>query len=204
MPTLFIFVGPNGAGKTSLARDRLPEKIPLISPDDIAHDEDFPPPAAAREAIKRRSAHLHAGASFGIDTTFSGSRPYDILSTASDNGFAIHVVAVLLSSVHLAKQRVADRVQLGGHAVPSTDIERRFGRCIENLRSMPPLFTELSLFDNSDASPRHFMTITPTHATIIEPPPPHIIDATPDFARSAIEKSLSLPPFLRATTMPLA
>ncbi|MCB1533679.1 MAG: hypothetical protein KDJ44_02890 [Rhodoblastus sp.] len=204
MPTLFIFAGPNGAGKTSLAHDTLPDSIPLISPDDIAVEHKLSPAAAAREAINTRHTHLKNGASFAIDTTFSGVRPYDILNLASAHGFSTHVVAVLLDSLDVARNRVAHRVALGGHAVPSADIERRFGRCIENLRSMPPLFTELSLFDNSDAAPRHFLTVTPTHATIIEPPPQHIIEATPDFARTAVEKSLSLPHFPRATTIPVS
>lgn len=204
MPTIFIFAGPNGAGKTSLARDTLPDGVPLISPDDIARDQRLPPVAAAREAIRNRDAHFKRASSFAIDTTFSGGRPYDILTAASDYGFSTHVIAILLSSVSLAKERVADRIKLGGHAVPSADIERRFGRCIENLRSMPPLFTELSLFDNSDAAPRHFLTITPDHAVILRPPPQHIVAAAPDFARPAVEKAVTLPPLVRSNTVPLS
>lgn len=200
MPTVFIFAGPNGAGKTSLAHDTLPDNIPLISPDDIAVEYKLSPAAAAREAIKTRHTHLKRGASFAIDTTFSGVRPYDILNLASEHGFSTHVVAVLLDSLDVARNRVAHRVALGGHAVPSADIERRFGRCIENLRSMPPTFTELSLFDNSDAAPRLYLTITPAHVTIIDQPPKHIVEATPGFARSTVLKALAIPPFLRTSS----
>ena len=52
--------------------------------------------------------------------------------------------------MELAKERVALRVQMGGHHIPSEVIERRYARSIQNFRNLYlPLADAWSLFDNS-------------------------------------------------------
>jgi predicted ABC-type ATPase len=43
------------------------------------------------------------------------------------------MIYLALDSVALSRQRVAERVQHGGHDIPLVDIERRFPRSLDNL-----------------------------------------------------------------------
>jgi predicted ABC-type ATPase len=54
------------------------------------------------------------------------------LSTLRGRGYAVHLVFLWLASPELALQRVAQRVALGGHGVPTDVIERRYRAGLAN------------------------------------------------------------------------
>jgi predicted ABC-type ATPase len=70
-----VIAGPNGAGKSSLVVSRLARRIPIVNPDDIAHEMTGPDRSlalAGRQALVERERLLGEGQSFGIETTLSG------------------------------------------------------------------------------------------------------------------------------------
>ncbi len=72
------------------------------------------------------------------------------LTEAQQDGYVVHIGYVWLSSIELAKKRVAVRVQRGGHDIPPTDIERRYRRGLRNFFELyQPLADTWILWDNS-------------------------------------------------------
>ncbi|MBR1642907.1 MAG: ATPase, partial [Butyrivibrio sp.] len=58
-------------------------------------------------------------------TTLCGNAILNNIANAKKEGYLIEVHYIGLSSVELAKERVAKRVSEGGHGVNASDIERR-------------------------------------------------------------------------------
>ncbi len=76
------------------------------------------------------------------------------LREARAEGYLVHIVFIWLSSVALARSRVAARVRQGGHDVPAGVIERRYWRGLRNfVRLYQPLADEWTLCDNSGEEP---------------------------------------------------
>jgi predicted ABC-type ATPase len=65
-------------------------------------------------------------------------------------GHGCHLVFLWLPSADLAVARVADRVRLGGHAVPEQTIRRRYRSGLRNFFALyRPLTTTWRMYDNS-------------------------------------------------------
>lgn len=154
---LIVVAGPNGAGKTTFVRDYL-EQDPraFLSADDLAAriSPDRPEAArieAGREFLRQLRARIEAGESFAIETTLSGRSLYNTLQQARDAGYTISIVFVFLDSPEACLDRVRERVQKGGHAVPEEDVRRRFLRSKINFwRTYRALANLWFLFYNSD------------------------------------------------------
>lgn len=156
LPQLWVFAGPNGAGKSTLARRYAAARIELVNPDDIAfkinpnHRGD---PVimlkAGREAIRQRNQLLQSGKHFGIETTLSGHSELAFMKEAREAGYKVNLVFVGISSVIQSERRVDERVRLGGHPVPETDLKRRFERSMGNLAEAMGIAHRTLVFDNS-------------------------------------------------------
>lgn len=72
-----------------------------------------------------------------------------LLRDAVRSGYFVAVLAVGLDSPNKSKQRVALRVQKGGHSVPIEKIERRYPRVIKNLSRAVSLVQAALVVDNS-------------------------------------------------------
>jgi predicted ABC-type ATPase len=72
------------------------------------------------------------------------------------SGYHVHILFLWLESVELALSRVAERVRLGGHAVPDDIMRRRYEKGIHNFfRVYMPIADSWEFLDNSSAaSPR--------------------------------------------------
>lgn len=65
-------------------------------------------------------------------------------------GYELHLVYVWLHSADLSVQRVAARVQRGGHHVPEETVRRRYGRGLRNFFDLyRPIADAWILCDNS-------------------------------------------------------
>lgn len=153
-PELFVVAGPNGAGKSTGAAVILPKRFPtdrFLNADDIANALATDSQIEAGKAMLRRMHKLRAQReTFAFETTLAGRSHARFLQEAARTGYRIHLAYVWLSSVELAKKRVAGRVQDGGHDVPPADIERRYWRSVNNLFKLYlPLATRWALCDNS-------------------------------------------------------
>lgn len=136
---LIVVGGPNGSGKSTLAREIVKEKeINYISADDIAYELNPAKPESVRiqagkEFFKRLDQAVQNEENILIESTLSGKSLISLLSKYNaDFDYLIIVVFVYVSNVAVCAERVAVRVQKGGHDVPLEDIKRRFGRCLYN------------------------------------------------------------------------
>ena len=159
---VYIIAGPNGSGKTTFATLFLPDYVNcpnFVNADLIAKGlAPFEPRAAAIKAGKLVLQQIHDYAERGIDfafeTTLSGKSYVSLLSKLKSKGYALHLFFLWLPSAELAIARIKERVQEGGHHVPSEDVRRRFTRGINNLFTLyESLLDSWMLFDNSKAKP---------------------------------------------------
>ena len=131
---IVIIAGPNGAGKTTFAREYLPNEAncPIfINADLIAEGlAPFSPESAAIHAgrlmVMEIKKHVRQGNDFAFETTLSGRRYIRLIKEWRTHSYEIKLIFLKLPDVNLAIERVAIRVQQGGHNVSESIIRRRF------------------------------------------------------------------------------
>lgn len=146
MPTCWIIAGPNGAGKTTFAMEYLPKVVRclhFINADLIAAGlSPFAPEqeliAASRIFLNEIEERITEQQDFAFETTLAGRSYLRLINSLKKTGWTVELIYLALPSVEMSKLRVAERVEHGGHNIPTDDIERRF------LRSLSNLFTEFS------------------------------------------------------------
>jgi predicted ABC-type ATPase len=158
-PVLLVIAGPNGAGKTTitarLRTDHWSEGVEYLNPDEIARDRfgswDDPEAvvAAAKWATARREALLGERAGLAFETVFSAPDKVEFVRRAVESGYFVRLFFVGTTSPTINAARVAQRVRLGGHAVPIEKIVSRYTRSMANLSAVLPLAHRVYLFDNS-------------------------------------------------------
>ena len=161
-PTLHLFAGSNGAGKTTFARAYLTQLNPVprfLNADEIARGlSPFGPRIVAVKAGKlllhEIDECLNSGDSFGLESTLSGTTLVKLLERAKTLGYQIEIHYLWLPSPVLALRRIAQRVKMGGHSVPATDVKRRFSRSLTNfLEIYAPLADNWTFRNNSSQPP---------------------------------------------------
>lgn len=150
--------GPNGAGKTSSSRKLLAEKLnvlPYVNADVIAQGlSGFAPESVAWEASRIMLERLHALAdrreTFALETTLAGRSYVQWLRSLQKSGYQVHLYYFFLTNEDLAVQRVALRVQRGGHSIPESTIRIRYRRGLLNLFSLYlPIANLWTIYDNT-------------------------------------------------------
>lgn len=155
MPHLWVFAGPNGAGKSTLVARYLRQRLPIVNPDVIAlrigmSSQGTPAIIeAGKIAVRERAALLDAGESFAIETTLSGNSELRLMRDASTANYVVNLVFVGIDMPETSVSRVAHRVRLGLHFVPSEDILRRYHRSMENLPIAVRLADRSVVVDNT-------------------------------------------------------
>ncbi|RBP48069.1 putative ABC-type ATPase [Roseimicrobium gellanilyticum] len=162
-PTLLLIGGCNGTGKTTFARRLLPaEGIErFLNADELARGLSPLKPEltalrAGRLLLEEARRLIDARSSFGLESTLSGKTYARLLEEAKTAGFVIMLHFLVVPSPEVAIERVAQRVQKGGHHVPDADIRRRFRRSVENF-----LHTYVSLADAWKVWDNELNTFTP-------------------------------------------
>ncbi|MVP02091.1 AAA family ATPase [Paenibacillus sp. N10] len=155
-PKMTVFAGTNGAGKSTLtdvmvAADRVGE---VIDADAIAKQMNPANPesvsiAAGREALKRVQNCIDHKRDFSIETTLAGGNVMRQMQRAAQSGYAITMFYVGLKNVDFHVERVARRVEEGGHHIPEEDIRRRYDRSLQNVPKAISLADRSFIFDNS-------------------------------------------------------
>ena len=156
MPTLFVVAGPNGCGKSTLTRTTWFSRIEVVDPDAIAPRRSSAAPLqAARQAVRRWRAAIRSGLTAAVETTLAGHDALRLMQSARTAGYRIELHYVCLISPELALDRIRNRVALGGHDVPQSDVRRRFVRSLADLPAAIERSDETRLYDNSDPSRPH-------------------------------------------------
>jgi predicted ABC-type ATPase len=157
MKQLWLLVGGNGAGKSTFYRLMLePLGLAFVNADLLAK---LVYPAAAEEhsyeaallAEQQRNTLLLSGASFCFETVYSHPSKVDFTARAKALGYTVIMVLIHLEQAELNAARVAQRVQEGGHNVPTEKLLKRIPRLLDQVKMAIPLCDEVRVLDNSSA-----------------------------------------------------
>jgi len=154
---LVIFAGPNGSGKSTITEiikknNLLPELY--LNPDVIAKEIN---PSnvwaarieAARKVLEKRESYLTSNKSFSMETTLSGVSEMSFIKKAIAQGYKTSVFYVAIDNASENISRVVDRVNKGGHDVPTNDVLRRRERSLKNLSTIIELVPRILVIDNT-------------------------------------------------------
>jgi predicted ABC-type ATPase len=133
-PEVIIIGGPNGAGKSTLADEYLKTyDFQYLSADLIAVALRPDQPEAVRIQVGKHffeqlDVLINGRERFIVETTLAGGSFRHILERLRQAGYATRIAFVFLDTPALWVRRVKERVQKGGHDVPTEDVIRRFYR----------------------------------------------------------------------------
>lgn len=153
-PRLVVLAGPNGAGKSTYYRVYLKESgLMYLNADDIAAKLGLSVGESARTADAVRVELLDTGESFITETVFSDpvGAKLRFMRDAIAKGYDVTLIYIGLDSSELSEARVVQRVESGGHDVPSERLPRRYGQSLTNLRAAMDFVPIVRVFDNSNA-----------------------------------------------------
>lgn len=155
---LYIIAGCNGAGKTTASFTILPDILDckeFVNADEIARGlSPFQPDKVSFEAgrimLNRIEDLFRDNQSFALETTLATKSYKSKIIDAKKNGYEVTLLFFWLNNIDLAIERVATRVQEGGHNIPTDVIIRRYKRGISNLFDIYiPIVDEYMIIDNS-------------------------------------------------------
>lgn len=137
MPQLLIIAGPNGSGKTTFAKEFLKDTpMHFLNADEIALSLDANVEKvrvkAGRLFLKELNKLLLGNNNILLETTLSGSFLVKFIKFAKSNNYVTNLLYFFIENPDIALQRIAVRVQKGGHNVPKEDVFRRFYRSKNN------------------------------------------------------------------------
>ena len=156
---LYIIAGCNGAGKTTASFTVLPEMLncrEFVNADEIAAGiSPFNPEGVAIQAgrlmIDRIIQLLKDGETFAFETTLATRSYVKLIQQAKKRGYFVTLLFFSLSTSEQAQRRVAQRVSMGGHNIPSDVIVRRYEAGLQNLFQLyMPICDYWTLYDNSN------------------------------------------------------
>ena len=156
---LYVIAGCNGAGKTTASFTVLPEMLKcreFVNADEIAAGiSPFNPAGVAipagRLMIGRIIQLLEDGAPFDCAPTLATRSYVKLIQQAKKRGYFVTLLFFSLSTSEQAQRRVAQRVSMGGHNIPSDVIVRRYEAGLQNLFQLyMPICDYWTLYDNSN------------------------------------------------------
>ncbi len=100
-----------------------------------------------------RERLIAQGSTFSFESVLSHGGKIAELLAAKQAGYRIYLYFVCLDDPEINIQRVATRLQLGGHAVPPEKVRERYQRTLENLWEALRLTDRAYLFDNASDGP---------------------------------------------------
>jgi predicted ABC-type ATPase len=108
--------------------------------------------AAGRVMLGRLRELARHGQSFAFETTLASRSFAPWLAKLRQRGYRVHVFFLWLPTAESALARVAERVRMGGHAVPESTVRRRFHAGLQNFFTLyRPLAATWRMYDNSQA-----------------------------------------------------
>ena len=155
---LYIFAGVNGAGKSTLYNSEdLDNEIKYstrINTDEIVRKigdwkNNSDQIKAAKIAINLRNDCLKHGKSFNEETTLTGKTILKTIDKAKELGYELQLFYIGVNNPEIAKERIRNRVEKGGHNIADEIVEKRYYESLKNLKQVITKFDEVYLYDNS-------------------------------------------------------
>ncbi len=158
-PIIIVLAGVNGAGKSSVFGPLLNYYgiSTWYNPDRYAsklkerYSETEANSLAWEFGFEKFKSKVKAGQNFAFETTLGGRTYTDELIKATST-HDVNILYCGLESPELYITRVAERVRLGGHAIPEEKIRERWIKSPLNLIRLLPYIHALQVFDNSALS----------------------------------------------------
>jgi predicted ABC-type ATPase len=158
-----IFGGPNGSGKSTITKEvRQEPGFPAlyINADEIAQRlragrSETPEQTAQREFEAMRQAEaqrlqlIAKGESFAFETVMSHPSKVALIAHAKSVGYEVALHFVATSDPQINVERVAERVEDGGHNVDTQKIISRYHRSLSLLPAAAELADLTLVYDNS-------------------------------------------------------
>ena len=157
MKKYIVIAGVNGAGKSTLYQTlETIKQIDRINTDEIVRSFGNWKNAgdvikAGKIAVKKIEEYFRNGISFNQETTLCGNSIINNIIKAKNLGYKIEVHYIGVESIEIAKERIAYRVEHGGHGIPNADVERRYYESFEHLRKIMNICDDVILYDNTEA-----------------------------------------------------
>ena len=157
---MYIISGCNGSGKTTASYTLLPELLDcseFVNSDEFAKSlAPFHPESAyvtaSRYMLKKLQYLFSRRKDFCLETTLATRSLIKMVQRAQEQGYFVTVVYLWLRSPEIAIQRVAARVEAGGHDVAPDVIRRRYFAGLQYFfDTYAPTCDKWMLVDNSDA-----------------------------------------------------
>ncbi|MNC40018.1 Zeta toxin [compost metagenome] len=179
-----VFAGTNGAGKSTISFQMRDYVGTIIDPDQIAKRINPEDPrsadlSAGREAVKQIRELIGRKEKFAIETTLSGSFVLRHMKTAKEQGYKVVMYYIGLQDVQMHIDRVASRVEQGGHWIAEEDIRWRYGQSLSNLMPAMEISDEVTIIDNT-SEPEVVAEIKRSQISFCR-------DEIPTWARGALE-----------------
>lgn len=165
-PVLIVIAGPNGSGKTTLTEQVLRNDwvagCKYVNPDIIARDMfgDWNSAEAVVKAANyaegERETCLGKRESLIFETVLSRRDKLEFMARAAAAGYFIRLFFVGTDDPSINAARVASRVYVGGHGVPTEKIAERYSKSIANCVRAARHVDRVYVYDNSveNTSPR--------------------------------------------------
>jgi len=138
-------IGVNGAGKSTLynlamINQNIKNTI-RINTDEIVREigdwrNNSDQLKAAKMAINLRNECFLCGKSFNEETTLTGKSILKTIDRAKELGYELQLFYVGVSSTEIAKERIKNRVEKGGHYIENDVVEKRYYESLKNLKEM--------------------------------------------------------------------
>lgn len=151
IPCAFILAGPNGAGKTSLYQHEAAD-VPRLNGDTL-YQQGLSIHDIEAEMRKQLEQWVAQRTSFVIETNAASERDYALFEALKKFGYRLECRFVCLHSARDCEERVARRVQEGGHDVAPAFIRHRYDSGLSLLKRHYRSFDRLQLYDNSGEEP---------------------------------------------------
>ena len=155
----YLFAGVNGAGKSTLYNLAIINKniknSIRINTDEIVKEigdwkNNSDQIKAAKIAINLRNDCFINGKSFNEETTLTGKTILKTIDRAKELGYELQLFYIGVSSPEIAKARIKNRVEKGGHNIENNIFEKRYYESLKNLKDVISKFDKVQLYDNSN------------------------------------------------------
>ncbi|MDE5834237.1 MAG: zeta toxin family protein, partial [Ruminococcus sp.] len=148
-----IIGGVNGVGKSSLSGVLSAENYDLgiiIDADKIASEHDGDRIKSGKLAVNLINDCLSKRINFTQETTLSGVKTLKTICEARELDYFIRLYYIGVSSSDESIRRIKNRVEKGGHDIPSDDVKRRYNKRFDDLAKILPYCNEVRFFDNEN------------------------------------------------------